>query len=376
LKGNMQFSRQQEQALAAIRNWMASDKQVFYLAGYAGTGKTTLANEVGADYFAAYTGKAAHVLQEKGCRNATTIHRLIYIPRIKSRQILKDLLQRAEKEPDNAKLMERILAEKNNLRKPAFILNLDSPLYGARLICIDECSMVNQQIGEDLLSFGTKVLVLGDPAQLPPVYGAGYFTEQKPDFLLTEVHRQAAGNPILDLATTIRTEHRLPLDHSLVVPKVTPEMALAVDQLIVGRNTTRHNANRRMRELLGHEGELPIAGDKLVCLRNNHDIGLLNGAVHMLESVQDTGEVLWVTLDNGLVVDAHKHPFLGQEIPFWMEGEAEKFEYGYALTCHKSQGSQWDSVGIIDESAAFRKDRWRWLYTAVTRAAKELWVAA
>ena len=371
----MIFSRQQEQALAAIRKWLTTDQQVFYLAGYAGTGKSTLANEVGADFFAAYTGKAAHVLQEKGCRNATTIHRLIYIPRIKSRQILKDLLQRAEKEPDNVQLMERILAEKTNLRKPAFNLNLDSPLCGASLICIDECSMVNKQIGEDLLSFDTKVLVLGDPAQLPPVYGAGFFTSKEPDFLLTEVHRQAADNPILDLATTIRTKHRLPLDHPLVVPRVEPEMAMAVDQLIVGRNTTRRGSNRRMRELLGHEGAMPVNGDKLVCLRNNHEIGLLNGAVHIAEAVQDTGAVLWLTLDNGLIVDAHKHPFQGDDIPFWMELEAEKFDYGYALTCHKSQGSQWDSVGIVDESAAFGQHRWSWLYTAVTRAAKELWIA-
>ena len=57
--------------------------------------------------------------------------------------------------------------------------------------------MVDEDLGRDLLSFGKPVLVLGDPAQLPPVKGGGFFTEAEPDVMLTEVHRQAADNPII-----------------------------------------------------------------------------------------------------------------------------------------------------------------------------------
>jgi len=376
----LEFSQEQEQALERIRDWRDnSDEQVLYLAGYAGSGKTTLAKHVGADVFAAFTGKAAYVLQQKGCRNATTIHRLIYIPRMKSQQLLKQLLAQLEKTPDDEALRKRIASERENQRKPSWLLNLDSPLNRARLLVIDECSMVDERIGRDLLSFNCKVLVLGDPAQLPPVFGAGYFTSRTPDIMLTEVHRQARDNPILDLATIVRQERRLPLDHPCVINKPTAKLALGVDQLIVGRNATRRSTNARMRELLGYTEPLPVRGDRVVCLRNNHELELLNGATY---NVTDTAfdyadqSTIGLELDGNLAVTAHANTFHGREIPHWAELDAEKFDYGYALTCHKSQGSQWDSVGIIDESHSFGPQRYNWLYTAITRAAKHLWVAA
>ena len=158
--------------------------QVFRLFGYAGTGKTTLARHVaenvdGEVQFGAFTGKAALVLREKGCGEARTIHSMIYRP--------KDL----------------------DTEEPSFVLNEDSPASKASLIVIDECSMVDEELGRDLLSFGKKVLVLGDPAQLPPVKGGGYFTEQEPDVMLTDVHRQAADNPIVRLSMQIRAGERL-----------------------------------------------------------------------------------------------------------------------------------------------------------------------
>lgn len=366
---SMEFSAQQETALKRVARWLeSSDQQIYRLFGWAGTGKTTLAKHLGADFYAAFTGKAAYVLQQKGCA-ATTIHSLIYKPRVKSTQMIREMMERLELEPDNRELQERVEQEKKMLKRPAFTLNLDSPLRGAQLLVIDECSMCNTEMAEDLLSFGCKILVLGDPFQLPPVFGAGYFTNCKPDYLLTEIHRQARENPILDLAWRIREDGRMPLVHSLIIPKASEELALWADQIIVGKNVTRRNSNARMRELLKYTDVMPEMGEKLVCLRNNAEAGLLNGATYEVTGIE-SGDIY--EFDGGICVPIHRGPFVGEEISPWLEKEAEKFDYGYALTCHKSQGSQWDKVLVIDEGRVFRSDSARWQYTAVTRAAKEL----
>jgi exodeoxyribonuclease-5 len=374
------FSVQQERALGLVEEWLQGTRPVFKLFGYAGTGKTTLARHIGADFYAAFTGKAAHVLRSKGCHQATTIHSLIYTPREKSRERLWKLQQKYGETPMVDRegktwddLCKAIKKEQDNLAKPSWTLNLESRLCEGKLLVIDECSMVNQGMGEDLLSFGCRILVLGDPAQLPPVAGGGYFTEGDPDVLLTEVHRQKPGS-ILDLATIIRETGKVPLDHELVhTDQITPKMSTSVDQLICGRNKTRRACNQRMRELLGHTDPLPVIGDKVVCTRNNHDLGILNGAVYQVKGAWHEDNT--IELDNGLVVDYHPELFLDEPLSPWALKGAECFEYGYALTCHKAQGSQWDSVGIIDESYAFGFDQSRWLYTAVTRAAKQLWLA-
>ena len=160
----MQWSPQQEDALARVSAWLKSGRpQVFRLFGYAGTGKTTLARHFAEGFkgevaFGAFTGKAAHVLRQKGCEGATTLHALIYRPR--------------EVESE----------------EPSFVLNRESAAAKADLIIIDECSMVDEELGRDLLSFGTPVLVLGDPAQLPPgavlVVGAGSSGAQIADELM------------------------------------------------------------------------------------------------------------------------------------------------------------------------------------------------
>src|SRR5687767_2078640 len=147
------WSPQQDGALLAVKTWLEDENssQVFRLFGYAGTGKTTLAKHFaesvdGLVLYAAFTGKAALVLRQKGCY-ATTLHSLIYAP--------------VGETPEG---------------QPIFGLNPDSELSEAKLLIVDECSMVNEELGSDVLSFGVKVLVLGDPFQLPPVEGAGFFT--------------------------------------------------------------------------------------------------------------------------------------------------------------------------------------------------------
>ena len=391
------WSPQQLTALDRVGRWLkAKDKPAFQLAGFAGTGKTTLARHLastvdGPVYFAAYTGKAAHVLSKSGATNVSTIHKLIYTPKGKSQQRLKDLEAERAKllthKPVPTTMLEKveaaIQAEKINLARPMFQLNSESPLLGAALLVVDEYSMIDTQMGEDLLSFGCPILALGDPGQLPPVQGTSFFSD-KPDILLTEIHRQARDNPIIWMSQEVR-EGRVLRPGSYGSSRVVPyqqlprdelrSVVLSTDQLLVGRNATRILSNRRARELLGRTDALPQAGDKLVCLRNNHEVGLLNGQLWkaLADSIFDGDYVLLdIESEEGTRVDisAHPHYFHGNKPEYWERKEAEEFDYGYALTVHKSQGSQWNNVLLFDEW--YGKDRRQWLYTAVTRAAERI----
>jgi exodeoxyribonuclease-5 len=405
----MRWSPQQDQALNAVREWLANgDEQVFHLFGYAGTGKTTLAKHLaegvnGTVLFAAFTGKAAYVLQTKGCPGATTIHSLIYHSRDKGKAQLQDMErqlqalinelteegqdpEKSDRVKDLRKMVEK---EREAIKQPFFVLNPDSEVRQAKLVIIDECSMVDARMGADLLSFGVKVLVLGDPAQLPPVGGAGYFTENvRPNVMLEEIHRQAEESPIIRMATQVRKEQPLSLGdfgndcRVIAGEKIDPDLALSFDQILVGKNKTRFATNRRVRTLKGVTDPYPVQGDRLVCLRNDHDAGLLNGAIFGVVSVSGVMDekVMMDIVPEGQnfaqSVMAHEHYFLGKgdDLPWFERKEAQEFDYGYALTVHKSQGSQWDSVLLFDESFCFRKDRWRWLYTGITRAAEKLTV--
>jgi exodeoxyribonuclease V len=358
----MEWSPQQDAALKAVSFWLKRGKpQVFRLFGYAGSGKTTLARAIADDLdgevmFGAFTGKAALVMRSKGCRDARTIHSMIY------------------------------RARDTDTEEPSFVLNEDGPASKAELIIIDECSMVDEALGRDLLSFGKPVLVLGDPAQLPPIKGGGFFTEDAPDAMLTEVHRQAADNPIIRLSMLIRDGGRLTPGQygaSRIVSRdlIDAAQVQAADQVLVGLNRTRRAYNRRMRELLGRAGTLPEPGDKLVCLKNDRKKGLLNGS---LWNVQTAGTVRRKKIRMTVIPEedsAHKPLRIGvlpefftseEEIPYSLRRESDEFDYGYALTVHKAQGSQWDKVVLFDESGAFREHRDRWLYTGVTRAAESL----
>lgn len=373
----MQFTAEQDRALVEVSRWLkAGDRQVFRLFGYAGTGKTTLARHIAEDVdgdvlFAAFTGKAAQVLRSRGARGASTIHSLIYRPR--GEEVVSD----EEKGTTSV--------------SPTFTLNRQSALSKAKLIIIDECSMVDEELGRDLLSFGTPVLVLGDPGQLPPVSGGGYFTEQEPDILLEEVHRQARDNPIIDLAQTVREGREIMYGDygstARVISKseVSADLVLGADQVLVGTNRTRRRYNTRLRELKGFDGLLPASGDKLVCLRNDTAKGLLNGSLWQVTSAPRTVKSAMTLLiraeDEGIDRVSAKVKVLKQvfeepeaEIPWQIRRRHDDFDFGYALTVHKSQGSQWNNIVLFDESFAFREHRTRWLYTAITRAAEKLTV--
>lgn len=362
----MEFSPQQDRALGAISEWYTATRRgrgekLFRLFGFAGTGKTTLARHIAEDIdgdvlFAAFTGKAASVMRDKGCADASTIHSLIY------------------------------RSKESKAEEPTFVLNRASDVKKAALVIIDECSMVDEELGRDLMSFGVPVLVLGDPAQLPPVKGGGFFTEATPDIMLTEVHRQAVDNPIIRLSMLAREGEALPrgsFGDTAVIGRdgINAERILGADQVLVGRNETRRRYNNRIRELRGHKDSMPSLEEKLVCLRNNRQKGLLNGSTWTVKLVGTrNGDLiqLRVAPDDGagpsVKVGVLTAMFEGgaEDIPWEIRRHTDEFDYGYALTVHKAQGSQWDDVVLFDESFAFREHRARWLYTAITRAAKRI----
>jgi len=408
----MDFSPLQEQALGSVADWLRHHKTyraghavggepspVYRLFGYAGTGKTTLAKHFakgvkGEVLFGAFTGKAALVLRQKGALGASTIHQLIYRPtdRGTSRlKLLKAALEKLikEKSKDDAKmrkLAHEITDEEENLKQPAFSLNEESEVKDAALVIIDEVSMVGARMGKDLLSFETPVLVLGDPAQLPPVRDEGFFTATEPDTLLTEIHRQAAKSPVIALATSVRlgegiTEGDYGSSH--VVPRGVlglEELYGEHDIILCGLNRSRKMLNGRIRtELLGRTSHLPEVKDRLVCLQNNHDLGLLNGSLWtVLDTAVIDDDQIGLTIEGEageqITTEAHRHTFEDREVPFFDRRKADSFDYGYALTCHKAQGSQWKRVCVLDESSSFRQHRRNWLYTAITRAAESVTV--
>ena len=194
------------------------------------------------------------MMERNGCAGASTIHGLIY--------------QVAERADGSVE----------------FVWDAESAAKNADLLVIDECSMVDEEIARDLMRYGRPILVLGDPAQLPPVNGAGYFTDAQPDVMLTEIHRQAKDNPIIQLATATRLGNRLALGEygaSRVIERgvLKGREVLAADQVLVGKNDTRRTYNARMRLMAGFTEKLPEPGDRLVCLRNDKPTGIFNGGL-------------------------------------------------------------------------------------------------
>lgn len=382
-------SPQQQEGLDKIEQWYRAgrdSRQDFYQAGYAGTGKSTMARQVYGILrcilnrrpriqIATYTGKAALVLKTKGWPLARTIHSLIY-----------KLDEQADEDGE-----------------PVFILNRESDLYHADLLIVDEVSMVGQDVGKDLMSFGKKILVLGDPGQLPPIEGAGYFTSREPDHLLTEIHRQALDSPIIRWATAVRTgrgvagmswsEGESQIMKKAFTPKGRPPpihlystFGSVADQTICGLNATRHVFNAKLRQLAlpGCPEGQPVVGDKLICLKNNHEKGLLNGGLWRVKSTPELVDRSWrmdVTsldlenVDCEVLVPMEFFQAKAGDLDKFDLFEKDQFDFGYAITCHKSQGSQWDKVFIYNENWAFRENAARWLYTAITRAAKSVVIA-
>ncbi len=411
----------QAQAIADIRDWYLNrvqDQQVFRVFGHAGSGKTTITTlamqalglepmtpgGLGGVLFAAFTGKAALVMTRKGTP-AQTIHSLIYrVSEATPEEIARvtEDLAALRRDLPRMGMAERGFAEAqiaqlelrlDHIHEPQFVLNPQSDLRDADLLVLDEVSMVGADMAQDLLAFGKPILVLGDPGQLPPVKGTGYFTEATPDVLLTEVHRQAAESPILWLATMARQGQDIPFGAfddqvwKMSRHEVAPAQMLRGGQVICGTNAMRRRLNTAMKTAAGFEADYPTgAGEKIICLKNRHDLGLINGMFLTLSDVRphphnprafraeiqtEDGAAIagaqdfWRgEYDDHLVCDPNR-----ARHEWSMRRGLIESSWGYAITCHKAQGSSWGNVIVLDDGfGRTAEDRNRWLYTAITRA--------
>lgn len=399
----MKWSNEQEAALRAVNKWFkAGERRPFYLAGYAGTGKTTLARHFaencGGDVrFAAFTGKAASVLRSKGCPGATTIHKLIYQPRGDTAsdviEQLQNLIQTEalKDHPDVSLLatwrrdLERATADSSAI----FQRKAESEIHEADLVIIDESSMVDRRIGLDLESYSVPVLYLGDPGQLPPVQGKSHLSNVEPDFMLREIHRQAVDSPIIWLASQIRRGKSLEYgsfgDGLVQIKRKADwdtEWVMSAGQVITGMNQSRHKITRAMRKYIGFENVFPLAGDRLICCKNDHEKMLLNGVgCSLLTESLKMGNIIYLDVDydgremRSMICDpGYFQENYGERTHFPRGDGIGHFDYGYCITGHKSQGSQWRHVVIADDKmrASDQLARKQWLYTAITRAEEQL----
>jgi exodeoxyribonuclease-5 len=385
----MQLTIRQEQGLkVAIARYMNREKYTC-ISGYAGSGKSTLVKFIvnsipGIDpekdvCYACYTGKAAQVLLKKGNKNVSTLHKLMYesIPR----------------------------ADGTFFHKPVSEIPY-------KVVVVDEVSMVPGSMWKQLLRYRPYILALGDPFQLPPVNkDDDNGVLQKPHVFLDEIMRQAQESEIIRISMDIREGKNISLfdgnEVKIFSPKdFTEPMLTWADQILVGTNATRINLNNTMRRLLGREGG-PQNGDKVICLRNDWETfadngdPLVNGTIGFLQNPYTTyanfprflGGHRFEVLNSNFISDSganfssinmdKKMIMTGEKCcdlkTAWKLGQSKfgylmpkEFTYGYAITCHKSQGSQWDKILIVEEGFPFDKtEHARWLYTAVTRAVEK-----
>lgn len=393
----MELNKKQKEGLELAVTRYINKEKITVIAGYAGTGKSTLVKFIISALekydvdpeedvvYTSFTGKATQVLQKKGNKNVKTLHKLLY-----------DFYPRSNG---------------TFFKKPVDYI-------GYKIVIVDECSMVPKELFNQLLKYPVHIICLGDPGQLPPVDKSDdNELLTNPHIFLDEIMRQEEQSEIIQLTMKIRAGEELKTFKGkevqiLEYKDLTSGMLLWADQVICSTNTTRVELNQKIRDLLNKNGN-PQDGDKIICLRNYWDIfsnnlsPLVNGTIGYLKNTKelnipipkyitndrlksiDTINCDFASDDNisiysNLLIDKkmilENEPTLNFKESFKMSKNEElkdlvplSFTYAYAITCHKSQGSEWDNVLVIEESFPFDKDEHiKWLYTACTRAAKKL----
>ncbi|NTU47151.1 AAA family ATPase [Candidatus Roizmanbacteria bacterium] len=378
----------QKKVLDEIIDWQKKTSEFSFitLGGYAGTGKTTLIGHLRNTLhkekkdlkvaFVCYTGKAARVLRnslrtEKALYEKDTvgtIHSLIYSPIVNEKEEIIGWQRKKKIDQD--------------------------------LIIVDEASMVDEYIWRDICSYEKPIIAVGDHGQLPPIRG-NFNLMAKPMLTLTEIHRQAKGNPIIQVSILARELGEIPFgDYGTQVKKLSKKDSDSQDiisellnsytpetLILCGYNATRVKLNGHIRKMLGFEFPSPTAGDRVICLRNNHEKNVFNGMLGTVNSVHPKTDA-WYKAE--IAMDDEEDPFRGliAQAQFNAPGalnftenrslilESDLFDFGYAITVHKAQGSQAPRVILFEERFSRMDDEmWRrWLYTAVTRAQEELFI--
>lgn len=387
----MELTRKQEEGLRIAIDRYNHNEPYTVIAGYAGTGKSTLINfiiaalEVNPEDEVAYitfTGKASEVLREKGCPNAMTAHKLLYY----------------SKQMPNGKFFYH----------PRPSLEKDY-----KVIVVDEVSMLPKDMWDLLLTHGIYVIACGDPFQIPPIdKNQDNGILNNPHIFLDEVMRQAKESDIICLSMDIREGKKInPFkgnDTQVFNKKdLCDGMYFWADQILVSTNKSRHDINSYIRDDLGRGFE-PEINDKVICLRNCWDTlsekqcdPLINGsigtisAMHMesIDYIIMGQKVTAPVLVTDLITSNDEYKNLHIDYTALTTGEKFfnprqeyiirknkqnpelpiEFNFGYAITGHRAQGSQWNKVLVLEESFPFDKiEHARWLYTTVTRAAEKL----
>lgn len=384
---DLELSDKQQSAVKDILGWYkGGNNQYITLGGYAGTGKTTLMGFLSKVLrekdkklkiaFCSFTGKASRVLQRK-LRDTNsiykydytgTIHRLIYRP------VTDDK------------------GEVINWERMA----TDEFLYD--LIVVDEASMITRDIWNDLLSFNKPILAVGDHGQLPPIDG-NFNLMENPQLRLEEIYRQQINNPIIKVSEIARKYGKIPVEEfSNTVKKLdkkNPETGELLESMfesydtdtmvLTGYNSSRVRLNQGIRQLLGFQTPTPSQGDRVICLKNNHKEEIFNGMMGTVLNVVKGDMDGYEYYDAEIELDEEDYPYFGKisKDQFGQQSTTNNvidgvdlFDFGYALTVHKAQGSQAKRVVVFEERFSRMDDEmWRrWLYTAVTRAVEELYI--
>lgn len=247
-----------------------------------------------------------------------------------------------------------------------------------KLFLVDESSMVNQIQGRDITSYGIPTILVGDPFQLPPVKAKPFWEGMKADTVLTRIERQKGPGAGIPLAgERLRKGEQISRNESLTIhPKssLDDESWTTTDQIICGTHKTRERLCRFVRKRLGHNSDHPQKGEKVVAVYNDKSRGIMNGELYSVEDSEllRNGTVCRMTIKDpyGRViekVDAWTRGFGGRSNTDFLDDQFGKFWWGYAITCHQSQGSEWKNIVVCDDWPGDSHDRW--LYTAITRAA-------
>ena len=365
---------EQEYAVMAVMNWYESRnspvwKRDFVLAGAAGTGKSSIIQYIiknlGLSEFdvlcSAFTGKATLNLYRKGNRSHT-LHSSIYD------------------------------AHFDGTNKPPVFTRKPSIPY--KLIIVDEASMISEEMYNDIMSFGVPAIFIGDHCQLPPVNDS-FNIMKEPDYTLKTILRQAAKSPIIRASQLAIKGQIIPYCNfqgfrKIRYSELKDEDYLWADQIIVGTNAMRHKINKYVRNLREFKTPIPQAGERMIGLRNNPRLGICNGQIIYLSSdayYNDTDNSFFAEWRDELeMIDPLIACASKGDSSFYFKLKDPKLEdpnvkindyayldYGYAISCHKSQGSGWEKVLVFDEGFGFEEDtRRRWLYTAITRAKKQI----
>ena len=408
------MSPDQSEAFGKICHWLASRQvKVMTLAGLAGSGKTTILKHVLSHAkdrgvkvsVAAFTGKAVSVLHSKGLMEAQTLHSLLYTPLggpsemwLDARKDWKDWCQQVVDTNPNfyndaqveAAVEQGLFGDvqvynhwkgvradydekKDGRPKWERVQSIDSDL-----VIVDEASMVNNQLHEDLQRVAFQILYVGDHGQLEPI-GANPKLMLRPDVRLEKIHRQAADSGIIHFAHHVR-KGKHPLNwNSTQDVHVTqdPGAAAGHDVVICGFNRTRVMLNHRLRQIRGIQTPMPVAGEPVICLRNNSKEGLFNGHVCKLQEIRPTKDpsLFDLTVENSqgqvTIVPALKNQFGAEKPAQFVPRGVALFDWAYALTAHKSQGSEFGRVAVYEELGSSWDPR-RWRYTSATRAKAHL----